>query len=210
MKQNPVVDQDVIATVQEILQEGYLRESTILNLLPYAVYVCDAEGKIINYNRKAIELWGRTPTKENKDERFSGAYKNYHPDGNYMPHQESACCLSLKDGLPREDVEVIIERPDFSRKIIKINMVAVKDERGNIMGVIVCFYDITQQKEIQKELDWKTKELLDLERNNEELKKSEERYHRMIDEIQDYAIILLDKNGIVQNWNKGAEKYKGI
>jgi PAS domain S-box-containing protein len=31
----------------------------------------------------------------------------------------------------------------------------------------------------------------------------------MIDEVEDYAIILLDKNGIVQNWNKGAEKIKG-
>jgi PAS domain S-box-containing protein len=30
----------------------------------------------------------------------------------------------------------------------------------------------------------------------------------MIDEVQDYAIILLDKNGIIQNWNKGAEKIK--
>ena len=209
MKQNPIADQDVIASVQEILQEGYLRESTILNLLPYAVYVCDAEGKIINYNRKAIELWGRTPTKENKAERFSGAHKIYYPDGKYIPPHESAAAASLKDGLPRENVEAIIERPDFSRKIITINTVAVKDEQGNIIGVIVCFYDITQQKEIQKELDWKTKELLDLERKNEELQKNEERYHRMIDEIQDYAIILLDKNGIVQNWNKGAENIKG-
>ena len=161
MKQNPVVDQDVLATVQEILQTSYLRESTIFNLLPYAVYVCDADGKIVNYNRKAIELWGRTPTKENKEERFSGAYKLYHIDGSYMPHQESGIAACLKDGLPREDVEVIIERPDFSRRVIKINMVAVKDERGNILGAIVCFNDITQQKEIQKELDWKTKELQD-------------------------------------------------
>ena len=31
----------------------------------------------------------------------------------------------------------------------------------------------------------------------------------MIDEIEDYAILLLDKNGLIQNWNKGAEKIKG-
>jgi PAS domain S-box-containing protein len=42
-----------------------------------------------------------------------------------------------------------------------------------------------------------------------ELLQSEERYHRMISEVQDYAIILLDKDGIIQNWNKGAEKIKG-
>ncbi len=33
-------------------------------------------------------------------------------------------------------------------------------------------------------------------------------YQRMIEEIQDYAIILLDTNGIVRNWNLGAQKIK--
>ncbi|HZV44954.1 MAG TPA: PAS domain S-box protein, partial [Saprospiraceae bacterium] len=41
------------------------------------------------------------------------------------------------------------------------------------------------------------------------LEKSEERYHRMVEEVQDYAIILLSKEGIIENWNKGAEKIKG-
>ncbi|MGB8192885.1 MAG: PAS domain S-box protein, partial [Chitinophagaceae bacterium] len=38
---------------------------------------------------------------------------------------------------------------------------------------------------------------------------NEERYYRMIDEIEDYAIILLSTEGIIQNWNKGARKIKG-
>lgn len=31
----------------------------------------------------------------------------------------------------------------------------------------------------------------------------------MIEEVEDYAIILLDKDGTILNWNKGAEKIKG-
>ncbi|MGZ5248535.1 MAG: sensor histidine kinase, partial [Flavitalea sp.] len=50
---------------------------------------------------------------------------------------------------------------------------------------------------------------LDLKIKNEELKKSEERYHKMVEEVEDYAIILLDENGFIRNWNKGAEKIKG-
>ena len=34
-------------------------------------------------------------------------------------------------------------------------------------------------------------------------------HKRMIEEIQDYAIILLDVDGTVLSWNKGAEKIKG-
>lgn len=35
------------------------------------------------------------------------------------------------------------------------------------------------------------------------------RYNAMVGEIEDYAILLLDTQGNVENWNKGAEKIKG-
>jgi PAS domain S-box-containing protein len=57
---------------------------------------------------------------------------------------------------------------------------------------------------MQKTLSKKPK----LSKEPSTIKRSEERYHKMIAEVQDYAIILLDRNGIIQNWNKGAEKIK--
>jgi PAS domain S-box-containing protein len=43
----------------------------------------------------------------------------------------------------------------------------------------------------------------------ENLAESEERYHMMVEEVTDYAIILLDKDGFIENWNKGAQNIKG-
>lgn len=37
----------------------------------------------------------------------------------------------------------------------------------------------------------------------------EQLYHLMIGEVEDYAILMLDRNGVIRNWNKGAEKIKG-
>ncbi|MCX6199435.1 MAG: PAS domain S-box protein [Bacteroidetes bacterium] len=34
-------------------------------------------------------------------------------------------------------------------------------------------------------------------------------YRHIIEQIEDYAILLLDENGIIEDWNKGAEKLKG-
>lgn len=34
-------------------------------------------------------------------------------------------------------------------------------------------------------------------------------HKKMIEEVQDYAIILLDADGTILSWNKGAEKIKG-
>lgn len=43
----------------------------------------------------------------------------------------------------------------------------------------------------------------------EELKRRDERYHKMVEEVEDYAILLMDNKGFILNWNKGAEKIKG-
>jgi PAS domain-containing protein len=48
-----------------------------------------------------------------------------------------------------------------------------------------------------------------LSASNQEFEKNQRLYQSMIKEVKDYAILLLDKNGIIQNWNDGAEKIKG-
>src|SRR3984957_11989302 len=37
----------------------------------------------------------------------------------------------------------------------------------------------------------------------------EEKYRMLLDEVQDYAIFMLDPQGIVISWNAGAERIKG-
>src|ERR1700723_906102 len=43
----------------------------------------------------------------------------------------------------------------------------------------------------------------------EALRDSEEKYRMLLDEIQDYAIFMLDPQGVVVSWNVGAERIKG-
>jgi PAS domain S-box-containing protein len=43
----------------------------------------------------------------------------------------------------------------------------------------------------------------------EALRHSEERYRLLVDGIKDYAILMLDPEGLVTSWNKGAERIKG-
>jgi PAS domain S-box-containing protein len=159
--QEAPVAQDFIAPLHEIFSFDYLQENNILNLLPAAVYVCDMSGIIKKYNDQAAKLWGRRPVPGDKDERFCGSYKLYNPDGSYLPHNETPVAACLEDGLPRKDQEVIIEKSDHTRIHVRVNVVPVKNNEGKQVGMINCFYDITDQKKTEKELQRKTIELQD-------------------------------------------------
>jgi len=46
-------------------------------------------------------------------------------------------------------------------------------------------------------------------KREEELRKSEERFRILVDNVKDYSIFMIDSNGIVETWNRGAEILKG-
>lgn len=161
MSEKPGISRGEAPIVQEILSTDLLKESDILNMLPVAVYVCDMSGIIRKYNEQAALLWGRRPETGDRDERFCGSCRLYHSDGTFLPHDETPVAACLKDGLPKQDLEVIIERPDFSRSIVRVNIIPVRNEYGEQVGVINCFHEITDQKRTEKELFRKTTELQD-------------------------------------------------
>jgi PAS domain S-box-containing protein len=51
--------------------------------------------------------------------------------------------------------------------------------------------------------------MIEINNQGEALRHSQDMYQKMIDEVQDYAILLLDRNGFIQNWNSGAHRIKG-
>jgi PAS domain S-box-containing protein len=201
-----------------------LSENEIFDLIPQAICVFDMDGLIRKYNERAIELWGRRPDLSTGKERFSGALTLYTTEEILLPHDESPVAACIKSGLTQKDIELIMERPDRSQLTVRMNVAPIVDDQGRQTGVINCFQDISDIKRteqalreseakyrrlagaLEKEIE---KKVRDLKEKTEELKLSEQRYHKMIEEVEDYAIILLDKEGIVQNWNKGAEKIKG-
>lgn len=73
---------------QEAVRESEEHYRILFDLGPVAVYSCDATGVIREFNRRAADLWGRTPALGDTDERFCGSFKLYRPDGSFMPHEQ--------------------------------------------------------------------------------------------------------------------------
>jgi PAS domain S-box-containing protein len=136
--------------------EGALRASeerfrALFDLVPSAVYSCDALGVIQDFNRRATELWGRTPARGDNSERFCGSIKMFRPDGSFMPHDQCPMA-SVVSGKVFEvnDQEVIVERPDGSRVTALVNIRSLTNARGEVTGAINCAYDITERKHAEE------------------------------------------------------------
>jgi PAS domain S-box-containing protein len=135
--------------------------------LPFAVYVCDRDGLVLRYNRRAAELWGRAPKLSDPNERFCGSYQMFRPDGSLLPHHECPMAAVLRTGISVREQEVHIERPDGLRGIALVDIEAIKDSDGNVVGAVNCFQDITERKRseaqivnLAREAEHRTKNIL--------------------------------------------------
>jgi PAS domain S-box-containing protein len=131
----------------------------LIEMLPAAVYICDADAVVVAFNKRATELWGRTPRAGDTDQKFCGAYKLFYPDGRYLPHHETPMEYVLRTGEPASDQEVVIERPDGSRVTVLVNIAPVFDNVGTQIGAVNCFQDLTAQKQGERERELLREEL---------------------------------------------------
>lgn len=157
----------------------------VLEALPEAVYITDAEGRITYYNEAAARLWGVRP-KLGKSE-FCGSWKLYWPDGTPLGHSECPMAMALKEERPIRGLEAIAERPDGVRVPFMPFPTPLFDDNGQLTGGVNMLVDLTERAV------------------------ADETAQRLaaIVESSDDAIVAKDLNGIISTWNKGAERLFG-
>jgi PAS domain S-box-containing protein len=173
----------------------------------YAILYLNREGIVENWNKGAERIKGYT-----SEEIIGKSFSVFYPEQeqkNYLPEK------LLKEAVEKGKVthEGWRVRKNGSFFWASVAITAVHDPQKNVIGFSKVTHDLTEKKEADdklkrnaEQLEQKNKELMHL---NESLVKSEQRYHLMVEEVEDYAILYLNPSGIVENWNKGAEKIKG-
>ncbi|HSV02019.1 MAG TPA: PAS domain S-box protein [Phenylobacterium sp.] len=152
----------------------------------YAIYMMDPEGRVITWNSGAERLKGYS--REEIEGQAFARFFTLEDRRNGLPEQILA--RAAKEG--RAESEGWRVRKDGSRFWSQATVHAVRGEDGQLIGFAKVTRDMTPQREAQVALS-----------------ESEERFRLLVEGVIDYAIYLLDVNGTITNWNKGAERIKG-
>jgi|GEM_PF-992579 len=188
---------------QKGLEEREQKFRLLADSMPQHIWTSDTEGNLNYYNNSVFEYSGLNLEEIQKN----GWMHIVHPDDreeNIRRWTESIVTgknFLFEHRFRKHTGEY---RWQLSRAIPQ------RDENGSIRMWVGTSTDIQDQKYFARELENQVlNRTRELEQLNEDLKKSEERYHLMVDEVQDYAILYLNREGMVENWNAGAEKIKG-
>jgi PAS domain S-box-containing protein len=155
-----------------------------LNTFPVAVYTCDNKGYIKYFNYAAVELFGRVP--QSGKDLYSGYWHAFDMAGKPLTENEYPMAIAMKECRSVFGKQLIIERPDGTRRTIMPYPQPILDEHQKIVGGINVVIDITAQK--QTELN---------------LKGIEIRYDQLIQALP-AAIYTCDAQGHILIYNKAA------
>ena len=152
----------------------------------YAIYMLDPDGYVTSWNTGASRLKGYSEA-EVRGRHFS---EFFSPEDRASGVPDKILASALREG--RVEVEGWRVRKDGSRFWALGALHAVRSENGALIGFAKVTRDMTRQREAQLQLA-----------------ESERRFRLLVEGVIDYAIYMLDPNGLVTNWNRGAERIKG-
>jgi len=132
-------------------EKNKFKYRNLLDNLPAGAYMCNAEGLITYYNKKAVSIWGRKPKLNDPVDRFCGSFKLFIK-GSPIKHDECWMALALKKVKGFNEKEILIEQPNGQRLTALANANPIVNEFGELIGAVNVLVDITEINDIQKEL----------------------------------------------------------
>ena len=114
--------------------------SDLIEQLPVSVYACDASGRILWFNGRAVVLWGRSPKIGDDSELYCGSYKLSF-GGHLVTHDQTPMAEVLRTGVPLCGVEARVERRDGTFVWATFHITPIRDDDGVVVGAINCFHE---------------------------------------------------------------------
>nr|WP_322031373.1 PAS domain S-box protein [Paraburkholderia sp. J76] len=161
-------------------------EALVEPIEDYAIFLLDAHGYIVSWNRGAARIKGYE-AHEIIGQHFSRFYTDEANARRWPDHELEQAALH-----GRFNDEGWRVRKDGSMFWANVVITALRERDGSLGGFAKVTRDLTAER-----------------RQVEALRLSEERFRLLVESVSDYAIFMLDLQGHVVSWNSGATNLKG-
>ncbi|MBO0702430.1 MAG: PAS domain S-box protein, partial [Candidatus Dormibacteraeota bacterium] len=159
----------------------------VLASMPDSVVVVDGEGQIVFVNSATEELTG-------------------HSRGNLIGNPIESLLPGDRRGAHRRQRSEYQRHPSVRRMGRDLDIKLVR-AAGDVLDVDVALSPITIDR--RNMVVAAVRDISDRRRIEEELRESRETLERLIDGVSEYAILMLDPEGLITSWNRGAEQLEG-
>ena len=160
---------------ERTLQRQRNQLATLFEILPVGVVVADADGRLVESNERAKEIWGGNVFDAETIDEYAKFPAAWADTGSPVEPNEWTMSRVL-DGDEVTSPDVFeIETVDGGRRIIESSGMPVRDERGAVRRGVVTIRDVTERRERQRKLA-----------------ENEQRYRTLVDNIPDGAVVLFD------------------
>jgi PAS domain S-box-containing protein len=152
----------------------------------YAIFMLDPSGHVASWNAGAERIMGYKAS-----EIVGKHFSSFYPDEDVRGSKPQRLLdEAVKNG--HFEGEGWRVRKDGSKFWASVTITPIRDGSGKLVGFGKVMRDLTERRQ-----------------NELALRRSEERARLFIEGVQDYAIFMLDPDGVVSSWNAGAERLKG-
>lgn len=155
---------------------------SILSITAAAIYTTDACGRITYFNDRARAMWGIEP--ELGVTVWCGSWKIYRTTGEELPLDQCPMAICLKENRAIENGEIVVERPDGSRREVIVNPRPIRDANDQLIGAINTMLDVSAMRAAERSRD-----------------KSDHFAQQILDNSQD-CIKVLDAEGRLRSINR--------
>lgn len=152
----------------------------------YAIFMLDVNGRVASWSIGAERIKGYTPA-----EILGSHFSRFYPPEDVQTGKPGKL-LELARKFGRTEDEGWRIRKDGTRFWAHVIITAIRNEFGELIGFGKVTRDLTEQKRTQAALH-----------------RQEQRFQLFIHAVQDYAMFMLDPDGYITTWNRGAERIKG-